>query len=62
MPKMVLIHHKDGREYAVTPADFRRAKVVEKDGEYVTYEAAGFKVDRWESGEPYEDSKAEKAP
>lgn len=50
--RMVVIEHKDGRRVAVTPADFRRAKVG-PDGE--TYEAQGFKVVGYEDGAPYEE-------
>jgi hypothetical protein len=50
--RMVVIEHKDGRRVAVTPADFRRAKVG-PDGE--TYEEQGFKIQHWEGGEPYEE-------
>lgn len=49
--RMVVIEHKDGRTVAVTPADFRRAKVG-PDGE--TYEQLGFRIRHWEGGEPYE--------
>lgn len=49
--RMIVIEHKDGRTFAVTPADFRRAKVGPA-GE--TYEELGFKALRYEDGEPYE--------
>jgi hypothetical protein len=56
---MLRIAHEDGREYAVTPADFRSAKVG-PNGE--TYEALGFKATHYEDGEPYETPKrAEKS-
>lgn len=51
MPRMIVIEHKDGRRVAVTPADYRRAKVG-PDGE--TYEVLGFDVVGYEDGEPYE--------
>ena len=44
MPKMVEIEHKDGRRYAVLPADYR--KVYEPEG--------GWKVLQYEDGTPYE--------
>ncbi len=48
--KRVLIEHpKDGRRYAVTAATFKRV-----------YEEQGFKVDRYEDGQPYSTPKASK--
>jgi hypothetical protein len=51
MARMIVIEHKDGRVYAVTPADFHHAKVG-PNGE--TYEEMGFRAVRYEDGEPYE--------
>jgi hypothetical protein len=42
MASMLVIEHKDGRQYAVSAADFRRI-----------YEPQGFKAVAYESGEPY---------
>lgn len=55
MARMVRIAHRDGREFAVTPADYRSKKT---DAEGQTYEQQGFKIVRWEDGEPYEEPKA----
>lgn len=52
--RMVVITHKDGRRVAVTPHDFKHAKVGPA-GE--TYEALGWKVERWEDGAEYEEPK-----
>jgi hypothetical protein len=41
--RFVVIEHKDGRRYAVAPADFRRL-----------YEPEGFEALHYEDGEPYE--------
>lgn len=51
MASMLIIEHKDGRQYAVTAADFRKH-----------YEAEGFKPVRHEDGSEYTPpaSKAEK--
>lgn len=52
MVRMIRIEHADGRAFAVTPADFHRAKVG-PDGE--TYEELKFRVaGGYEDGEPYE--------
>lgn len=51
MARMVVIEHKDGRRFAVTPHDFTSQKIND-DGQ--TYEDAGFKIQGWEDGEPYE--------
>lgn len=60
-PRKVIIEHKDGRQVAVTPRDFRQAKVLpgDKPGDKdQTYEEAGFKIVGWEGGEEYEEPKA----
>lgn len=44
MSSMVLIEHRDGRQYAVTLADYRKH-----------YEAEGFKALRYEDGSPLPD-------
>lgn len=49
-PMVVIQHPKTGETYAVTLADYHRAKVYNGD----TYEAAGFKVQGYEDGTPYE--------
>lgn len=54
MARMIVIEHKDGRRFAVTPADFRAAKVG-PEGE--TYEDMGFTALHYEDGEPYEPPK-----
>lgn len=52
MASDLIIEHKDGRQYAVSAATFRKV-----------YEPEGFKAVRHEDGEPYEAPapKAEKA-
>lgn len=61
--RYVTIRYRDGREYQVTPADFRRRKVVEgKDGKLQTHEEAGARIVAWNNGEPYEDDKAKAEP
>ena len=49
--KRVVIQHKDGREYQVTLADFRRKKM--RGGQ--TYEEQGFKIATYADGSPYEE-------
>lgn len=43
MASLLIIEHKDGRQYAVSAADFRK-----------TYESEGFKAIRFEDGSDYE--------
>lgn len=43
MASWLIIEHKDGRQFAVTAADFRK-----------TYEGQGFIPVRFEDGSPYE--------
>lgn len=43
MASLLIIEHKDGRQYAVSAADFRK-----------TYEPDGFKAVRYEDGSEYE--------
>ena len=45
--RMVVIEHRDGRQYAVRPADFRKE-----------YEPQGFKALRYEDGSEYEAPKS----
>jgi hypothetical protein len=56
--RYVIIRHKDGREYAILPADFD-TKNVSPDGE--SYEAQGFKIVSYQDGEKYEAPKASAA-
>lgn len=51
MTKMVVIEHRDGRRYAVTPADFHHARTG-AGGE--TYEEQGFRIQRYLDGSAYE--------
>lgn len=55
MPQVV-IRHKDGREYGIDSADFKRRKLATdpKTGEPITYEAAGFEIVAHADGSPYE--------
>lgn len=51
MPDLLIIEHRtDGRQYAVTPANYRKV-----------YADQGFKPLQFESGKPYEEPKAEAA-
>jgi hypothetical protein len=43
MASLLIIEHKDGRQYAVSAADFRKQ-----------YADQGFKAVRYEDGSPYE--------
>jgi hypothetical protein len=43
MASLLIIEHRDGRQYAVSAADFRK-----------TYEPEGFKAVRYEDGSEYE--------
>lgn len=43
MASLLIIEHRDGRQYAVSAADFRK-----------TYEPDGFKAVRYEDGSEYE--------
>jgi hypothetical protein len=43
MASLLIIEHKDGRQYAVSAADFRKQ-----------YEPEGFKAVRYEDGSEYE--------
>ncbi len=52
MASMLLISHSDGRQYAVTAADFRKGA----DDEF-----KGFRVDGHEDGSPYEGPKTASA-
>lgn len=57
--RVFIFHPKDGRRYSVTPKVFTSVKtVVDKDGSEITYEEAGFKIETWEDGEPYEAPRA----
>lgn len=48
MAERVIIEHRDGRNYAVLPADFERGI----DGDY-----QGFHITAYEDGRPYEGPK-----
>lgn len=59
-PRMVIIEHKDGRQVAVTPRDFRTKKVLagkNQGDDLMTYEEAGFKIKGWEGGEEYKEAR-----
>jgi hypothetical protein len=50
----VIIRHRDGREYEIDSAAFRRGKhAINSKGERVTYEEAGFKIVSLADGRPY---------
>lgn len=54
MPQ-VIIRHKDGREYEIASAEFKRGKhVAMPDGGRATYEEAGFRIVSQADGQPYE--------
>lgn len=54
MPQ-VIIRHRDGREYEIASADFRRGKhVAMPDGSRATYEEAGFEIASLADGSPYQ--------
>jgi hypothetical protein len=46
---LVLIQHKDGRDYAIEEADFDRVPI---EGDK-TYKDLGFKIIRYQDGSPY---------
>jgi len=54
MPE-VIIRHKDGHEYGINSADFRRGKHYRdpKTGEMVTFEDAGFEIVSLADGSEY---------
>ena len=58
MARMVIIEHRDGRRYAVTPGDYRRQNIAPEGEERRTYEESGFRIVSWETGEPYEETRA----
>lgn len=49
--RMVVITHKGGGRVAVTPHDYHHVKVG-PEGE--TYADLGWKIERYEDGQPYE--------
>ncbi len=57
MAKMVVIRHKDGREFAIEPRDFVK-KNVSPDKQ--SYKDQGFEIVGYEDGPPYEGAYAEK--
>lgn len=66
MPRVIIRHPKDGREYGIDSADFKRRKLTEnpETGEPMTLEAAGFEIVSMADGSPYEPpaSRGERAP
>lgn len=56
--RMVNISHKDGREFAILPADFTKVNIHPKD--VGSYADQGFVIERYEDGSEYAGPKSKR--